>query len=155
MRKFVFSLYPLYQLKKTMKDKLQAEYSAAEAALAEKTRIRDSLKKKLQEERRAFEAKIKQGMTISKIKLYLLHFEEMQERIKLAQKEVNLAQMEVNRKKAELIAVHKEIKTLEKLYQKQYAEHVKEEEKREYKILEDVVSFNISGGEAQNANALS
>ena len=52
MRKFVFSLYPLYQLKKTMKDKLLAEYSAAEAALAEKTRIRDSLENKLRKSAR-------------------------------------------------------------------------------------------------------
>ncbi|MGI5935667.1 MAG: flagellar export protein FliJ [Oscillospiraceae bacterium] len=155
MRKFVFSLYPLYQLKKTMKDKLLAEYSAAEAALAEKTRIRDSLENKLREERQAFEAKIRQGMTISKIKFYLPYFDELQEKIKLAQEDVIRAQMEVNRKKAELFAAHKEIKALEKLYQKQYAEYLKEEEKRENKILEDVVSFNVSGGEAQNANALS
>jgi flagellar FliJ protein len=155
MRKFVFTLYPLYQLKKTMKDKIQAEYSAAEAALAEKTRIRDSLENKLREERQAFETKMKQGMAISKIKLYLLYFDELQERIKLAQEDVKRAQIEVSRKKAELIAAHKEIKVLEKLYEKQYAEHLKEEEKREGKILEDVVSFKVSSGEAQNANALS
>lgn len=155
MKKFAFSLDSLYELKKTMKDKIQAEYAAAEAVLAEKTRKKEALEKKLLEDRASYEDKVKKGMTICNIKFYLLYFEELQERIAAAGEDIKRAQKDVNRKKAELLAAHREIKALEKLYQKQYSEYIKEEEKRETSSFEDILSFNITGGEAQNAGALS
>ena len=74
--------------------------------------------------------------------------------IKTAEKDVEKALAEANRRRrANLIAIFKEIKVLEKLYEKQYGEYLKELGKSEAKTLEDIISFNAadvgvaSGGE--------
>ncbi|SHH83774.1 flagellar FliJ protein [Sporobacter termitidis DSM 10068] len=144
MKKFVFSLNALYDVKKTLRDKLQAEYAAAEAAHRAAVERKESLENTLDEKKEEHEQKAKNGMTVSELLGYDVYFEELQERIKAAALAVDRALQEVNRKRNELVAVFKEIKVLEKLYEKQYGEYLKDLEKSETKAVEDIVSFQIT-----------
>ena len=144
MKKFVFSLNALYEVKKTQKDRLQAEFAAAEAAHRVAAQKKADLEKTLDDKKEEFEKKASNGITVSELNGYDAYFEEMQERIKAAGKEVDRTLREVNQRRNELVAVFKEIKVLEKLYEKQYSEYLKEFEKSETKAVEDIVSFKVT-----------
>jgi flagellar protein FliJ len=151
MKKFVFSLNALYEVKKTQRDKHQTEYAAAEAAYRAAVKRKENLEKTLDEKKDEYEVRAKNGMTVGDLQGYDIWFEELQGLIKTAGFEVERALREANHKRDELVAVYKEIKVLEKLYEKQYGEYLKELEKSETKAVEDIVSFKVTdqkGGEA-------
>jgi len=156
MKKFVFSLNALYEVKKALRDKLQAEFAEAEAAYRAAAEKKAGLEKTLDERKAEYEIKAKNGMTVGDLQGYDNYFEEMMEAIKLAGFEEDRALREVNRKRGELVAVFKEIKVLEKLHEKQYADYMKELEKSEMKAVEDIVSYNAAdrkAGDIQEASA--
>ena len=150
MKKFVFSLNALYEVKKKLRDKLQAEYAAAEAIHRAAVRKKEGLEHMLDEKKTEYELRAKSGMTVADLMFYDNYFEDLQGQIKAAEKETERALSEVNHKRGELVAVFKEIKVLEKLYEKQYGEYLKELEKSESKTMEDIVSYKAAdnqGGE--------
>lgn len=148
MKKFVFSLNALFEVKKTQKNKLQAEFAAAEAAYRVAVEKKAELEKTLDDKKEEFEVKAANGMTVSDLQGYDAYFEEMQDRIKAAGKEVDRALREANQKRNELVAIFKEIKVLEKLYEKQYSEYLKEFEKSETKAVEDIISYKVTDSQS-------
>ena len=54
------------------------------------------------------------------------------------------AQKAADEKREELVSIFKEIEVLKKLKQKQYQEYLKEMDKKEKSVLDDIMSFNIS-----------
>ncbi len=152
MKKFVFPLNSLYELKKTLKDKIQGEYAAAEAALSKAIEEKAILDRTFSEKSEEYEAKLKAGMIVSDIQSYVNFFEELQELIRTAQTVVIRAQGLADAKREELVEVFKEIEVLKKLKQKQYQEYLKEEEKKEKSILDDIMSFNITDAGSQSKN---
>ena len=156
MKKFTFSLSALYDVKKTQRDKLQGEHAAAAAVHRAAVERKESLEKTLHEKKEEYELKAKNGMTVSDLLGYDNYFEELQGEIKTAGMDIERALQEVNRKMNELVAVFKEIKVLEKLYEKQYSEYLKDMEKSETKAVEDIVSFKVTDGkdEAKSGSAL-
>jgi flagellar FliJ protein len=150
MKKFVFTLNALYEVKKTLRDKLQGEYAAAEALYRAALHKKEELERTLDVKKEEYEVRARKGMTVGDLLGYDIYFEELQGQIKAAEKEVGRALLEANRKRGELVAVFKEIKVLEKLYEKQYGEYLKELEKSESKTMEDIVSYKAAdsqGGE--------
>lgn len=144
MKKFQFSLSALYNVKKMQRDKLQAEFAAAEVAHRAAVEKKAALEKTLDDKQSEFEEKASGGMTVGDINGYAVYFEELQERIKAAGLDAERALREVNQKRGELVAVFKEIKVLDKLYEKQYSDFLKEFEKSEAKAVEDIVSYKVT-----------
>jgi len=144
MKKFVFSLNSLYEVKKTQKDKLQAELAALEAIYRAAVEKKTNLEKTLEEKKKEFELKAASGMIVSDLQGYSAYFEELEEYILTAGKEVDKALRDVSQKRNELVSIFKEIKVLEKLYEKQYSEYLKDIEKSETKEVEDILSFKVS-----------
>ncbi|NLA87654.1 MAG: flagellar export protein FliJ [Clostridiales bacterium] len=147
MKKFTFSLNALYEVKKAQKDRLQTALAAAEATYRAAVEKKANLENTLEDRKDEFESKASAGMTVSDLKGYAIYFEEMQERIKAAGKEVDRAFREVNQRRNELVSVFKEIKVLEKLYEKQHGEYLKDIEKSETKAVEDIVSYQVTDGQ--------
>lgn len=141
MKKFAFSLSSLFDIKKTLKDKIQAEYVAAEAFYRAAVEKQERLEQTFADKTQEYEIKAKNGMTVSDLKGYTFYFQELQERIKTAGHEADKAQREAESKRQELVNVHKEIRVLEKLYDKQYSEYLKDLEKSETKSVEDILSY--------------
>lgn len=144
MKKFVFSLSALYEVKKSLQDKVRAEYAAAEAVYKAADEKKYNLELTLNEKSEEYEGKTKNGMSVGRMQGYTVYFVDMQERIKEAARETERALKEATQKRSELITVFKEIKILEKLYEKQYSEYIKEMEKSEMKAIEDIMSFKNS-----------
>lgn len=153
MKKFVFSLYALFEMKKTQKDQLQTEYAEAEALLDQALREKAALDKVCADESERYEAKVKKGITAGDIGAHAVYFADLREKIAAAAGHAAFAQEEAARKQTALIEVFKEVKSLEKLRQKQYREYLMEGAKRETSICEDILSFQVTEKETGLGNA--
>ncbi len=146
MRQFVFALESLFQVKQTIRDKLQAEYAAAQAALAEAEDEKARLDRTLAEESGRYARKARTGTTVGDFEAHAIYFEELQRMISAAGRRVDRAREEAVRRQTALVEVHKEIKVLEKLRRKRHLEHRAEEARRELGVREDILSFHLAGG---------
>jgi flagellar export protein FliJ len=141
MKKFKFTLQTLFDVKQTLKDKLQADFAAAEAAYQAAVDKLTSLVRTYEEELDIFEEKSREGITAHELTSAAAYHEDLRERIRRAEIEAARTLKIANEKREELVTVYKEIKVLEKLYEKQRAEYLKELEKDEAKALDSILSF--------------
>jgi len=153
MKKFAFSLHVLFENKKSMKNKLQLEFAAAKAALDKALCVKVALDKIYMEESEKYEAKAKKGTTPGDMEAHVIYFEELQDMIKTAVEDINRAQEDMMCKQTALIEICKEIKVLEKLWQKQYVEYLTEEKKQAATISEEILAFHVSGKPAQRSGS--
>lgn len=144
MKSFVFSLHALLEMKKTFKDKMQAEHAAAEAALDKALETMACLENTWEKENGKYGEIVKDGISPLDLETYSLYFEELQQMVTVAAQEVSHAQEDVNRKQEALVELFKEIKILEKLRQKQYNEFLSEVKKQENSVSEDILSYNVT-----------
>ena len=150
MKKFVYSLDPLYKVKTTTKEKLQTEYMAAQTAFGEAYQKRQQIQDTLSEETQKYEAKVKgTGITAGDMLTYGLFFEDLQDREIAAAKDLERARRNASRKQEELTGVFREVKMSEKLREKQYEEYRINEEKKEKSVIEDLLSYNVAGRRAE------
>ncbi|MPM03689.1 hypothetical protein SDC9_49956 [bioreactor metagenome] len=155
MKKFMFSLSTLFEMKKTRKDELQREYTEAKAKLERAFSEKITLDQICADESRRYEAKVKKGVTAADMEAHAIYFKELCDKISAAANQVTCAQLEVNQKQGALVETFKEIKALEKLREKQYREYLAEEEKQGNKIREDILAFNITGKKAELTGTVS
>lgn len=149
MKKFRFTLQSLYDVKLTIKDKLQAEYAEAEAAWRAALERQLGLERLYEEEIAAFEARAREGVTASELTRAAAYHEDLRERIQRAKAETARTSKIMSEKREELVAVHKEIKVLERLQEKQYAGYLKELEKDEAKVMDSILSFQETEKKAE------
>lgn len=145
MKKFVFSLSALLELKLAGKEKLRAEYAAAEAAAELARQRRQELEQKQAWESAEFEKRCRMGMAACDVSHGMLYLRQLQEAVAAAGQEEARAKREAAAKQNELVEVHREVKSLEKLERKQYLAWLAEAEKRETGAMEDLLSFAVTG----------
>lgn len=152
MKRFVFSLSALLEMKQAQKVQLQKEYAQAKARLDRALCEKDALDRAYRDETERYEQRVKKGITAGDIKTYAAYFMDFEEKIKSSASQVARAQEEAGAKQKELVEIFKEVKSLEKLREKQYEEYRMEEGKQETKLVDDILAFKITGGQvAQTA----
>ncbi|HOQ15006.1 MAG TPA: flagellar export protein FliJ [Bacillota bacterium] len=147
MKKFVFPFDSLYRVKQSLKDKLQAEYYAAEAELRKAIEKRDGLLAIRKEETEAYEAIAVHGISPGTIEAYSDFFNELENMISLASKQVDIARRKAEQKRSELAEIYKEVKALEKLRERKYADYLDEQQKAEAVVIQDILSFKVTNAE--------
>ncbi len=152
MKRFAFTLAPLLKVREAAKEKLMAEYAEALAALEAANKKKNDLESRFEALTAEYEAQAFGGVKPAQMRAAKLYLEELQEEIRAAEAEVWRAQAKAESKRQELTEVHKEIKTLEKLKEKQYREYLAEAEKQEAKIREDMLAFNVAGSAGSDAS---
>ena len=153
MKKFTFSLHALFEIKKTLKEKAQADYAAAEAALDEAICVKVALDRIFLNENDKYQKKVIKGITAGDMEAHSIYFEELREMIATAESDVTRLQETVRCRQAALVEIFKEIKVLEKLRQKQYLEYLSQQEKQDAGAREDLLAFNITGKAAPRSGA--
>lgn len=151
MKKFQFTLAALMKIKETAKETLMVEYAEAESQLSAVREIKKRLETRYTEECRSFENKCVRGMKPCDMRDIANFLEELRAKIKRTEAAEKEALKKVEAKRQELAEVYKEIKTLEKLREKQYREYLAEAEKEEVKIREDILAFNITGNAEEDS----
>ncbi len=145
MKKFVFQLDALYQVKRARKDQLQKEYSEAAALYHAALEKKDALDSALEAESVRYEARAKKGMTAGELLAGSAFFADLQKRRKSAAADAERARRHAEGRQRELLEAFQDIKALEKLQDKQYEAYLAEEGKQETSRIEDMLSFSLSG----------
>ena len=141
MKRFNFSLQPLLNLKMQQEDQLKNELGRAVRKLeVEKERLEE-----LHRQREAgvedFHAASFKGVTVEKLKEYQAFFAFLQDRILLQKEVIHVEQTNVDKIRGDLLKIVQEREMLDKLKTRKYEEYLKELEKDEQKINDELISF--------------
>ncbi|SMC35653.1 flagellar export protein FliJ [Papillibacter cinnamivorans] len=151
MKKFRFTLQAVYQFKKTQEKQKKAELSGLSAEISRLTKEKTGFERKLEEDSEEYRRTVSAGMPASQMAWYGNFAQYIQDMLR----KVNAVLAEAQRKRellqSELVAVLKEMETLEKLREEQYRAFLEEAAKEEEKELGDLMSYRKTA-EAANAS---
>jgi flagellar FliJ protein len=144
MKKFVFELQTLQDVKKREEDSEKIQLKKIEEKLSELIAELERLDFELKHTQKSFTEEVANLTKADKLNQYDNYLKKTAELILLQRDKIEA----VNQKKSEcinrLIEIQKELKSLDKLKQKKYEEHLKEEMKEAEKLMDDIVSFKTA-----------
>lgn len=141
MAKFRYRMQSILEIKKKLEEQAKNEFAAARAALNEEEDKLEQLKKRkeaYEDEGRALRENTLNIMDIIENKEALLRMDEF---IADQQLKVKRAQDRMEEARLALQTAMQESKTQEKLREKAFGQFVKEENKRESKEIDELVSY--------------
>ena len=141
MAKFRYRMQSILEIKKKLEEQAKNEFAAARAALNEEEDKLEQLKKRkeaYEDEGRALRENTLNIMDIIENKEALLRMDEF-----IADQQLNVkrAQDRMEEARLDLQTAMQESKTQEKLREKAFEQFVKEENKRESKEIDELVSY--------------
>lgn len=146
MAKFIFSMQNLLDIKEKLEAQEKNNYSRANLRLQEAEEKRQALQNRQQES----EQELKETMLSS---LHVLEIRQKEEAIEILKMYVRQQEIVVKQREQELEEARirlseaiKERKTFEKLREKAFAEFVAEENKKEQKEVDELVSYRYGTG---------
>lgn len=146
MARFIFSMQNLLEIKEKLEDQEKNNYSQANLRLQEAEEKRQALQNRQQ----AAEQELKELMMSS---LHVLEIREKEEAVEILKMYVRQQEIVVRQREQELEEARirlseamKERKTFEKLREKAFEEFVAEENKKEQKEVDELVSYRYGTG---------
>ncbi len=142
MKKFTFSLQSVLRVKNIYEKQKKAELAEIQSFLNKLLAQKTGLERKLENSSLQYGAEMRQGMPVPRMAWYANFADFIQAQIKALELSIQEAEERKEAKKAELVAVVKEIRTIEKLREEQYRAYLEEVSKEEEKVLGDLISYN-------------
>ena len=144
MKKFVFSLQPLFNYKMTVEKQQKAELKKAQQALRELLEEELRLQNAYTENERSLERALRENTDVTSALIeHDAYFRFLRDALKELRLRIVEAEEYVTQCQAQLITTMKEIKTYTKLREEQYQIYRKEVQSEEDKEMGDIVSFNV------------
>ncbi len=144
MAKFVFRLQTILGLKQKLEDQKKLEFGKA----VKKLEIEKQHKIELENEKDdciiGLRNKINTVVAPVEIKQYENYIDFMKKKISEQAIVISIEEKYVEKKRLELIESIKERKMLETLREKDYENYLKEEQQREQKVVDEIVSFKYN-----------
>ena len=144
MKKFKFTLQPLFNYKKTVEKMQKAELRKAQEALRElldeERRLQQAYLDNELSLERALRENINVGQALSEHDAF---FRFLRDALKELRERILKAEEIVRECQQRLIVTMKELKTYKKLRDEQYFSYLKEMQAEEEKEMGDLVSFNV------------
>lgn len=146
MKKFVFSLESLYDLKNAEELQEKIIMQSIMARLNSLNKGLESLKARRGEAVDKYNEDLKAAIFTTKLADYNHYFESISNSIKLQKERIAKAEKERQESIDRQVEIKREIKSLDKLYEielEDYKELVKQEE---YKEVDDLISYRVAAG---------
>lgn len=144
MAAYKFGLQKLLNYKVSIEEEKKNELNKASKRLEEEKNKLLEVKRKLNEMKSAFHEKTSQGMTVNELKLLANYIDYYKRCIKEQKVKIKMAEDYLSACRAELIKATQEKKMVEKLKEIDYGKYLYEEQKKEEKMIDDLVSFKES-----------
>ena len=142
MKKFTFSLQSVLRVKNIQGKQREAELAEIQNQLNELFAQQENLEKQLENSSIQYGDDMLNGMQVPQMAWYANFADYIQTQLKKLGVRIGEAEQKKQIKKAELISVVKEIKTIEKLREEQYRAYLEEVSQEEEKVLGDLISYN-------------
>jgi len=143
MKKFVFTLQPVYNYKQTVEKLQQAELKKAQQTLRELLDEEQRLLRAYARNERSLEKALRDNIDVSAaLSEHDAYFRFLRDALKEVRLKIVKAEEVVRKCQDQLIKTMKELKTYVKLRNEQFQEYMKEVQIEEDKNMGDLVSFN-------------
>ena len=143
MKKFKFTLQPLYKYKQTVEKIQKAELRKAQQALRELRAEEQRLLQAYAKNERSLENALKENRDIaSALSEHDTYFRYLRDALEEVREKIVKAEEVVAKCQQQLIVTMKELKTYDKLREEQYQRYLKDIQAEEEKEMGDLVSFN-------------
>jgi len=144
MKRFKFTLQPLYNYKLTVERLQKAELKRAQQALRELLDEEDRLLRAYADNERSLEEALRKGENVgAALSEHDAYFRYLRDALIEIRKLIVKAEEVVRECQERLILTMKEIKTYLKLRDEQYQLYLKEAQAEEAKEIDDLVSFKV------------
>lgn len=144
MARFTFRLQPVLNIKRQMEDSLKHELGKALQSLENEKKKLNELKEEKKKCMSEVSSGVTGGMTVNKLRTYNTYISFIKQKITKQTEMVKSAQKIADKHREELVQMVKERKMLEKLKEKQYEQFLKEADKNEQKIVDEIISYKES-----------
>lgn len=144
MAKFTFRLQSFFELKEKLEDQKKLEYGAAVSALETEKQKKTELVNEKKECIASFKRGISEKINPVSFEMHNQYLELLKKRIKAQELVIIKAEEFVKAKRLELVKAMQERKSLEILRDKAKLEHIKEEQAKEQKLIEEVVTYQFN-----------
>ena len=144
MKKFVFELQTLRDMKKREEDFEKIQLKKIEERLSEMTAKLEKLDFELKGTKKSFAEEVNRVTKAPKLNQYNNYIKKLAEQIALQKEKIKAENLRKSECLDKIIEIQKEIKSLDKLKQKKYEQYLKDEKKEEEKIMDDIISFKTA-----------
>jgi len=144
MKKFVFELQTLHDMKKQEEDFEKIQLGKIEERLKELSMKLERLDFEHNNTKSAFSKEVNQATRAPNLSQYDNYLKKIAQQAALQKEKIKKENEEKSENIKRLIEIQKELKSLEKLKEKKYEEYQKDEKREEEKLIDDIVSFKIA-----------
>ena len=147
MKKFKFTLQPLYNYKQTVEKLQKADLKKAQQALQELLDEEARLLQAYADNERSLERALRENINVvAALSEHDAYFRFLRDALKEIHERIVKQEEVVAKCQEKLIITMKELKTYDKLRNEQYQVYLKEVQAEEDKEMGDLVSFNTASG---------
>ncbi|MEA4849154.1 MAG: flagellar export protein FliJ [Clostridiaceae bacterium] len=144
MAAYKFRLQKLFDYKIDIEEEKKNKLGLAIKRLENEKHKLSELKHKLNDMQNAFQEKTSQGISVNKLKILAKYIDYYKRGIKEQKVRIKMAEDYLSLCREELIKATQEKKMMEKLREIDYGKYLYEEQKKEEKLVDDLVSFKES-----------
>ena len=144
MAVFKFRLQSVLNIKKQMEESLQDDLAKAIQAMENEKKVFNELKEERERGLSEVNSEVSSGVTVEKLRNYNAYLSFVKQKISNQAERVKCSKETADKYREELVAAVKERKMLETLKEKQYSQYLKEEEKKQQRIVDEIVSYKQS-----------
>jgi len=144
MRKFTFTLHALLHLKESLEKQERNNLAVITRKLHMLEAGRDELFRRRGGASASYGNELAEGMQVAGTQRYTDYFRMMKDLIAEQDRKIRDAQEEIEACRKRLVEVLREIRMLENLRDKQYAQYLQEVQAEEDKMIGDFVSFQTN-----------
>jgi len=144
MKQFKFTLQAMWDLTISAEEQLKMQMQKNEETLVRLKYELDSLEKARMKAKQAYIQNMQKGMQADMLKSYTSYIDEYNLLINKQKAMIERVEMEKQRLVAEKIRLYKELKKLQSIRDKQYAEYLTEVKNEEEKEMGDIISYKIA-----------
>lgn len=144
MAVYKFRLQKLLDYKKSIEEEKKNELGKAAKRLEEEKNKLLALKQRLNEMNSRFQKKTSQGVAVNELKILANYIDYYKRGIKEQRTKIKMAEDYLSICREELIKATQEKKMIEKLKETDYNKYLYNEQKKEEKLVDELVSFKES-----------
>jgi flagellar FliJ protein len=150
MRKFTFTLHALLHLRQSVEKQERNNLAVITRKMHQLEDERDAMLLRRDEASEVYKAKLQEGIPVSDTKQFTDYFRMMKDLLEEQARKILEAQQELEDCRRRLVEVMREIRTLEKLREKQYTEYMQEVQSEEERMIGDFVSYQTGQNPQDN-----
>lgn len=144
MKRFTFSLQPLYDMKQSEEKQQKLELVTIQKELAARYNEMKTLTAEFEGTSSDYCSVITTGVQAVRVKQYGQFFARLKAAMTLTQEKISALEAQKKKCIESLVEIRKELKLLEKLREEQYTEYLDKRKKVQEALIGDIVSFKAS-----------